>query len=76
MLRLTGEDTCLSGHADHEDEAAWLGGELLVPRDAARRLVFRRIGEDDAAAMYGVSIEMVRWRMNICGGQQMQRRSR
>lgn len=72
-LRLTGEETCLSGHPDQEDEAAWLGGELLVPRDAARCMVFRGIGEDAAAAMYGVSIEMARWRMNICGGRQMQR---
>ena len=75
-LRLTGEQACLSGDPDQEDEASWLGGELLLPREAARRLVFRRVDEVDAAAMFGVSIEMVRWRMNICGGRQMQRRAR
>ena len=49
---------------------------MLVPREAARRLVFRRVDEVEAAAMFGVSIEMVRWRMNICGGRQMQRRAK
>ncbi len=75
-LRLTGEDSCLSGDPDQEDEANWLGGELLLPREAARRLVFRRIGEEQAADMYGVSVEMARWRMNVCGAGQMQRRAR
>ncbi|MGQ0572905.1 MAG: ImmA/IrrE family metallo-endopeptidase [Pseudonocardia sp.] len=73
-LRFTGENGCLSSDPDQEEEAAWLGGELLVPRAAARRLVFNDIGEDEAAAIYGVSVEMVRWRMNICGAKQMQRR--
>lgn len=74
-LRLTGEDGCLSGDPDQEEEAAWLGGELLVPRAAARRLVFDGVDEDEAAALYGVSAEMVRWRMNICGAKQMQQRA-
>jgi Zn-dependent peptidase ImmA (M78 family) len=75
-LRLTGDDKCLLGDADQEEEANWLGGELLVPQAAARQLVFRGVAQADAAAFYGVSVEMVRWRMNICGARQILRRSK
>jgi len=75
-VRLTGEKDCRAGDEEQEDEANWLGGELLLPREAARRLVFREVDEVSAAAAFGVSVAMARWRMNICGGRQMLQRSR
>jgi len=50
-----------------EDEAQWLGGALLVSEEAAVALA--RAGTDlvSGAARYGVSTEMLTFRLNVTG---------
>ncbi len=48
-----------------ENEADWLSGCLLLPREALTRI--QNLAESDAAIMYGVSLTMLRYRMNITG---------
>ena len=50
-----------------EDEANWLAGCLLLPREAV--VVIRKRGTDLAAAArsYGVSMEMLTYRINVTG---------
>jgi Zn-dependent peptidase ImmA (M78 family) len=52
---------------EQEDEANWLAGCILLPRDALLRV--RRIGltEDQICAEYGVSSAMLRFRINATG---------
>jgi Zn-dependent peptidase ImmA (M78 family) len=52
---------------DQEDEAAWLGGTLLLPRPAL--LWIRRCGlsDDEAATHFGVSLDLLRWRIRMTG---------
>lgn len=59
-----------------EDEAAWLSGCLLVPRDAA--LVVAKSGQalHVAAAEYGVSTDMMRYRVNSTGARRQAEASR
>lgn len=71
---------CLLGHAPSplfgrfgreldksaEDEADWFAGCLLVPGAGVRERM--RLSYDDltvAAAHYGVSVELMRWRRNV-----------
>jgi Zn-dependent peptidase ImmA (M78 family) len=61
---------------NQEDEANWMAGCLLLPRDAL--VLIRRRGWvlEDAARKYGVSMEMMRFRMNVTGiDQQFKRRA-
>jgi Zn-dependent peptidase ImmA (M78 family) len=48
-----------------EEEATWLAGCLLVPRDGLVS-VLRRCGDDHgrAADHFGVSVQLLRWRVN------------
>ena len=50
-----------------EAEANWLGGALLVPRDGALRVARQGIAIDDAAMHFGVSEQMMRWRLDHTG---------
>ena len=52
---------------EQEDEANWLAGCLLLPREAL--VTIRRIGRSDeeACSEYGVSLAMLRFRFNITG---------
>jgi len=50
-----------------EDEAAWLSGCLLIPRVAALRAATAGTTTATVAATYGVSTDMVVWRMNCTG---------
>jgi IrrE N-terminal-like domain len=58
---------CRNWDSRLEEEANWLAGALLVPREGA--LWFARRGHDISliAANYGVSIPMCRWRINRTG---------
>lgn len=57
-----------------EKEADWLGGALLVSEEAALFVVRRGFSIGRAAALYGVSVKMMRFRLNVTGA--MQRASR
>ena len=48
---------------DVENEASWLGGSLLVPREGALRLALEGMGASEIAAVFGVSEALCRWRI-------------
>jgi len=50
-----------------EQEAAWLGGALLVPEPATVRIARQRIPLGLAAGVYGVSEQLMRWRLQVTG---------
>jgi hypothetical protein len=52
---------------DQEDEAAWFGGTLLLPRPALLWMRRRRMSDDAAATHFGVSPELLRWRIRMTG---------
>lgn len=73
---LAGDKGCTFGSEDQEDEANWLGAELLLPRQAARQAVLDGVSLEQVSERFGVSIEMARWRTNVCGGQEILQRAR
>ena len=58
---------CRDWNADHEDEANWLTSELLVTRDMALVVARGRIEREDAMERFGVSQQMLQWRINATG---------
>jgi len=52
---------------DQEDEANWLAGTLLLPREAIMYWLCRRESVMSLAGRYGVSEDMVNWRINTTG---------
>jgi Zn-dependent peptidase ImmA (M78 family) len=52
---------------DQEDEAAWLGATLLLPRPALLWMRRRGLLDDDAATHFGVSPDLLRWRVRMTG---------
>ncbi|ALA59341.1 ImmA/IrrE family metallo-endopeptidase [Nitrospira moscoviensis] len=51
----------------HEDEANWLGWSLLLPREALIKAVRQRMSIEAIAAFYGVSTQLVNYRMGVTG---------
>ena len=58
---------CRCWHKDFEDEANWLAGALLVPREGA--LILARSGTSigEIAENFGVSVALCRWRVYQTG---------
>lgn len=56
-------------NAVDEEEAKWLGPTLLVPGPAAIAITRRGDTYQDAARTYGVSIELMRMRLNATGAR-------
>lgn len=52
-----------------EDEASWLGGALLISEEAALMVARKRWSLLQAALHYGVSEDMIRFRLNVTGAQ-------
>ena len=50
-----------------EEEAKWLGGVLLVSDDFCLACCHNDIDIPEAAALVGVSTQLMRWRMNMSG---------
>ena len=67
--RLSQEGFLFRGTFDREqeDEANWLAGCLLVPRDGLLRARLRTPDEHALAAKFGVSIDMIGWRLKMTG---------
>jgi len=61
---------------EQEEEANWLAGTLLLPRDALLGLRRRRVPAEDACREYGVSPAMLRFRLNVTGVDSQLRRAR
>ncbi len=58
-----------------EEEAAWLAGCLLLPRDALIKIKRTNWTEQQACEMYLVSLQMLGYRMNTSGVNIQHRRS-
>lgn len=50
-----------------EEEADWLSGCLLLPRDALLSIKRSKVDLIDAAKNYGVSLSMMKYRMSMTG---------
>lgn len=58
---------CREWNQDIEDEANFLGPLLLVSDYAAVQIVLHGMSHEDAAQTYGVSVPLLRLRLNISG---------
>lgn len=56
---------CRDFDEDAEDEADWLGPALLVSEEAALHVARHGLSLDEAAALYGVSEQVMRFRLNV-----------
>lgn len=54
-----------------ETEASWLGPVLLVPNEAARWAVARRMPEEQAARHFAVSLDLIRFRYRMSGARKI-----
>lgn len=52
---------------DQEDEAKWLSGCLLLPRPALLAIRRHKLEEPIAAKRFGVSVQMLTYRMRVLG---------
>ncbi|WP_410785909.1 ImmA/IrrE family metallo-endopeptidase [Kribbella sp. C-35] len=68
------ERGCRNWKSDIEDEAAYLGGALIITGKGARWIAKAGLTHEDAARKFGCSEEMVRWRVNMSGGRKMFKR--
>lgn len=59
-----------------EEEAAWLSGCLLVPREAALAVATADVAMGVAAVEYGVSTQMMTYRVNVTGARRQAEASR
>lgn len=62
-----GDITFVTGDVTQEEEAAWLAGCLLLPRDLLLREVRRGSSAIDIARKCGVSESLARYRVNVTG---------
>ncbi|MFJ3667754.1 ImmA/IrrE family metallo-endopeptidase [Streptomyces sp. NPDC090106] len=58
---------CRHWDGDVEAEADWLAGNLLITNEAAWLIARRRMKDGAAMLHYGVSKQMLTWRMNMSG---------
>lgn len=54
---------------DIEDEANCLAGHILITNAAAEKILWSNYTEHDACKCYGVSMEMLRYRVNTSGAR-------
>ena len=66
---------CRHLNEDHEDEARFLGAALLLTEQAAMDVVSRDLSEREAAARYGITPKLLRYRINITGARKRVARS-
>lgn len=72
---MTSGHQCRIADPEREREAAELGGELLVPAGHAQQLAYRNATDSEVAAVFEVSVEMARWRMDGTGARTIARRA-
>ena len=56
---------------DHEDEADWLAGALLLPRNALINIKWSGASTADACGKYTVSAKLLNWRLDKAGVNKM-----
>lgn len=52
---------------EQEEEAVWLASAFLVPSEVALEIARSRIPMEEAASTYGVSVQLMRYRLNVSG---------
>jgi IrrE N-terminal-like domain len=52
---------------EHEDEANWLAGCILLPREGLLWALKKGMNHEQIASHFSISIDMVRWRYNSTG---------
>ena len=67
---------CRNWNDTNESEAAWLGGVLLVTDDMAMAVARGRIPREQARERFGVSEDMLRWRLDVTGANKRVARER
>lgn len=67
---------CRNWNDDNEDEANWLGGELLVTTDMALAVARGHLPQPEAQERWGVSYTMLKWRLNASGAAKRVQRER
>jgi len=60
----------------HEEEATWLAAALLLPRDALLHIRRRGLTDQQAARVYGCSVQLVTFRIQTTGVDLQLRRAR
>lgn len=60
---------CRDWDPDAEDEADFLTGVLLVPEEVTIAVIRRGLTVAAAAEGYGVSVALMRWRINVTGAR-------
>lgn len=60
---------CRDWRGDHEDEANWLTGELLVTPEMALATARGRFSLYEASERFGASLSMIRYRINVTGAR-------
>ncbi len=53
--------------SDHEEEADWLAGSLLLPRAALFHLLKKGMKKENIADQFQVSVELLQYRINMTG---------
>ena len=61
------EKGCRNFDSEKEREADWLSGCILIPKKAAHHLVFEERPQEQIALEYGVSLDMLKFRLNVSG---------
>lgn len=65
-----------TGNADQEDEAGWMAGAMLLPRQAVVRAAHAGMDAAAIAGFYQTTEEMARFRINATGAAIQARRGR
>jgi Zn-dependent peptidase ImmA (M78 family) len=73
---LVNERGCRLANQAQEAEAAEIGGELLIPFEAAKLLARRDATNEEVALRFGVSPDLARWRMDSTGARLIASRQR
>jgi Zn-dependent peptidase ImmA (M78 family) len=71
-----GDLVFFTGNADQEDEASWMAGALLLPRQAVLRAAHAGMNAAAIAEFYQTTEEMARFRINATGAAIQARRGR
>ena len=67
MFAPDGTWTLRSFDEQQEEEATWLSGCLLLPRPALLEIANSGLHHEDAAELYKVSTQLIRYRTNVTG---------
>jgi Zn-dependent peptidase ImmA (M78 family) len=62
---------CRNWNTNHENDANYLAGALLIPNKAAWWIAKQRLPFEQAASDYDCSVEVVRWRINVTGARRL-----